>query len=165
MSGLTYTINDAELQKLVGEMVQRIERRQPVMETIGDLAAESIQKNFAVGGRPGKWKALKYRSGSPLRDSGVLMNSIAAGPATASVVQVGTGEKYAAIHNFGGSTGPRVIRPKKGKALFWPGAAHPVKEVHHPGSVIPQREFMLLQKEDIELFKKMLAEWVTEGRT
>lgn len=26
-----------------------------------------------------------------------------------------------------------TIRPKNKKALFWPGAAHPVKSVNHPG--------------------------------
>ena len=29
---------------------------------------------------------------------------------------------------------PHVIKPKNGKALYWKGAAHPVKEVHHPGT-------------------------------
>lgn len=31
-------------------------------------------------------------------------------------------------------TRPHVIRPKNGKALYWKGAAHPVKKVNHPGS-------------------------------
>ncbi len=29
---------------------------------------------------------------------------------------------------------PHVITPKNGKALYWKGAAHPVREVHHPGT-------------------------------
>jgi hypothetical protein len=29
---------------------------------------------------------------------------------------------------------PHVIKPKNKKALYWKGAAHPVKEVHHPGT-------------------------------
>ena len=29
---------------------------------------------------------------------------------------------------------PHIIRPKKGKALYWKGAKHPVKYVKHPGS-------------------------------
>ena len=32
-------------------------------------------------------------------------------------------------------TGPYTIRPKTKKALFWKGALHPVKLVHHPGIV------------------------------
>lgn len=39
--------------------------------------------------------------------------------------------KYAdAVHD---GYGPNVIKAAPGKALFWPGAAHPVKSVKHPG--------------------------------
>lgn len=31
-------------------------------------------------------------------------------------------------------TRPHVIEPKNGKALYWPGARHPVARVHHPGT-------------------------------
>lgn len=31
-------------------------------------------------------------------------------------------------------TRPHVIRPRKKKALYWPGALHPVKKVNHPGT-------------------------------
>ena len=31
-------------------------------------------------------------------------------------------------------TSPHIIRPTKKKALYWKGAAHPVKLVHHPGT-------------------------------
>lgn len=33
-----------------------------------------------------------------------------------------------------GDTRPHIITPKSAKALFWPGAAHPVKQVQHPGT-------------------------------
>ncbi|MCT4593178.1 MAG: hypothetical protein N4A57_02740 [Anaeromicrobium sp.] len=29
---------------------------------------------------------------------------------------------------------PHIIKPKNKKALYWKGAAHPVKQVHHPGT-------------------------------
>jgi hypothetical protein len=31
-------------------------------------------------------------------------------------------------------SGPREIRSKNKKALYWPGARHPVKKVKHPGT-------------------------------
>lgn len=31
-------------------------------------------------------------------------------------------------------TPPHIIKPKNKKALFWNGASHPVKMVHHPGT-------------------------------
>ena len=43
-------------------------------------------------------------------------------------------------------TPAHVIRPKHKKALYWVGAAHPVKKVNHPGTkkypaVLPAAEF------------------------
>lgn len=32
-------------------------------------------------------------------------------------------------------TKPHWITPKKAKALWWPGATHPVKRVYHPGTL------------------------------
>lgn len=29
---------------------------------------------------------------------------------------------------------PHIITPKNGKALYWKGASHPVRIVHHPGT-------------------------------
>jgi hypothetical protein len=39
---------------------------------------------------------------------------------------------YAQFVEFG--TKPHDIFPKNAKALYWPGAEHPVKMVHHPGT-------------------------------
>ena len=39
---------------------------------------------------------------------------------------------YAPFVEFG--TRPHVILPKEKQALFWPGAAHPVRSVNHPGT-------------------------------
>lgn len=36
-----------------------------------------------------------------------------------------------AVHD---GTRPHLIRPVRAKALFWKGAAHPVRVVHHPGN-------------------------------
>lgn len=44
---------------------------------------------------------------------------------------VAVNEKYGLYLEEG--TGPYDIVPKNKKALFWKGAAHPVKRVHHPG--------------------------------
>lgn len=39
---------------------------------------------------------------------------------------------YALAVEYG--TRPHQITPVRKKALFWPGALHPVKTVHHPGT-------------------------------
>lgn len=38
------------------------------------------------------------------------------------------------------ATQPHEIRPRAAKALYWPGAKHPVASVHHPGT--PEQPFM-----------------------
>lgn len=48
------------------------------------------------------------------------------------VVKVGTNVKYAKPVEEG--TPPHVILPTNKKALFWPGADHPVARVNHPGT-------------------------------
>ena len=42
------------------------------------------------------------------------------------------GVKYALPVELG--TRPHLIRPRSKKALYWKGAEHPVKVVHHPGT-------------------------------
>lgn len=42
------------------------------------------------------------------------------------------GVKYGAVLEEGSR--PHVIRPKNKKALYWSGAAHPVRMVNHPGT-------------------------------
>ena len=63
-------------------------------------------------------------------DTGRLRGSI-----TTNVKQleaeVGSNVEYAGAVEFG--TGPYIIKPKEKKALYWKGAEHPVKAVHHPG--------------------------------
>jgi len=39
---------------------------------------------------------------------------------------------YAPYVEFG--TAPHIIQPRDAQALYWPGAQHPVKLVHHPGT-------------------------------
>ncbi|NUR66134.1 MAG: HK97 gp10 family phage protein [Streptomyces sp.] len=45
---------------------------------------------------------------------------------------VGSNVNYAAAVEYG--TAPHVIKPKYKQALYWPGAAHPVAQVNHPGT-------------------------------
>jgi hypothetical protein len=45
---------------------------------------------------------------------------------------IGTNVEYALPVHEG--TGPRVIKPRNKKALFWKGARHPVRSVNHPGT-------------------------------
>jgi phage gpG-like protein len=93
-----------------------------------------------------------------LTDTGRLRRSIkfAAGPR--GVEGYATNVQYAAIQQLGGVIKAHAISPRKKKALFWPGAAHPVRRVMHPGSKFPPRPFLVFLEEDIRyLFDRMAA--------
>jgi phage gpG-like protein len=46
--------------------------------------------------------------------------------------EVGTNVEYAAFVEYG--TGPHTITARNKQALYWKGAAHPVRSVQHPGN-------------------------------
>jgi phage gpG-like protein len=87
--------------------------------------------------RPLPWPARKRGSNPLLKKSRALQQSLRVLSKDSRSATVGTDRPYAAHHQFG--TRPYVIRPVKKKYLFWAGAAHPVKEVKHPG--LPARPF------------------------
>lgn len=92
--------------------------------------------------RPAPWAPKKDGTLSTLRKSGTLWQSVRVTGSGATGVTVGSDRAYAAIHQLGGRTAASVIRPKNKKALYWPGARHPVKSVNHPGSNIPARPYL-----------------------
>lgn len=59
-------------------------------------------------------------------------------------------------------TPPHVIRPKNKKALYWRGAAHPVKKVNHPGTRgYPVIEDTLRSNKD-RLIRNVMDWWADE---
>ncbi|MFQ5585468.1 MAG: phage virion morphogenesis protein [Thermodesulfobacteriota bacterium] len=112
----------------------------PAMRDVGEILHRSIRRNFKVGGRP-KWKPsarVKAAGGVTLTDTGRLKNSMTV-EARRDRVSVGTNVVYARIHQFGGKTKARTIKPRIKKALFWPGAGHPVSRMSlfQRGVVLP----------------------------
>ncbi|MFD9752666.1 HK97-gp10 family putative phage morphogenesis protein [[Kitasatospora] papulosa] len=73
---------------------------------------------------------------------------------------VGTNVNYAAAVEYG--TAPHVIVPKNGKALYWPGARHPVAKVNHPGT--RAQPFMRPAIEMTEIFFRANLSQVRAGR-
>ena len=134
------------------------------MRSIAAVMLSAVEDNFSQQGRP-SWKpsqrAIK-QGGKTLQDTGRLAASIVSSY-MATRATVGTNVVYAAIQQFGGKTAPRIIYPKNKKALFWPGAKHPVKKVNHPGSVIPARPFLCLTPGDIDDINDICATMTTAG--
>lgn len=73
---------------------------------------------------------------------------------------VGTNVNYAAAVEYG--TAPHVIKPKNKKALFWPGARHPVAQANHPGT--RAQPFMRPAVEMAEIFFRANLSQVRAGR-
>lgn len=147
---ITVTAKDEQVQQMLQQLSGRMRHLTPVMKEIGEIVRTSIEQNFAETGRPEKWpesQRVKRKGGQTLSDKGRLRRSFTV-QAESDRVSVGTNVIYAAIHQFGGKTSPHVITAKRGKALFWVGARHPVKSVNHPGSKIPARPFLMVQDAD-----------------
>jgi len=154
-AGITIDVDDAELKHALGKLQKFVKSGlQPTMDEIGARLEMSTLRRFetetAPSGEPWERSQAADRRGRPGSDrrrgqtltaSGRLRDSITRFVSGDSVV-VGTNVEYAAIHQFGGKTPPRTIRPKTKKALSWPGAAHPVAKVEHPGSKMPERAFL-----------------------
>lgn len=69
------------------------------------------------------------------KHTGDLAESVESHVENGNLIVSATGsdeESYAAYVELGAR--PHIIRPNGKKALFWPGAAHPVGLVHHPGT-------------------------------
>lgn len=91
--------------------------------------------------RPSRWPERSDGSPATLKISGALWHSLRIVSLSTRSVTVGSDRPYAAIHQTGGHTKPRVITAQGKRALFWPGARHPVRSVKHPGSKIPARPY------------------------
>lgn len=76
-------------------------------------------------------REIAQRQGNIPRRTGNLYKSITADVVSDTEAVVGTNVVYArAVHD---GRPPMVIKAKGKKALYWKGAAHPVKSVRHPG--------------------------------
>lgn len=147
---------------MFGSLRSRLGDTRPAMAAVGEVVVTQVHDSFERGQAPdgAPWKPLKSRQGqiallSPsvrlakaarltagaLVDSGRMLASVGRAYGE-DWVEVGAAAAYAAVHQFGARTGPHTIRPRNKRALFWPGARHPVFAVRHPGSVIPARPFI-----------------------
>lgn len=89
------------------------------------------------GNGPTSMDGLRFRTGR-------LFGSIRPSKATLSgdgiVSAIGSNMQYAAILEFGGTTSPHVILPKRKKALAFGGKCY--GKVNHPGSKIEGRHYV-----------------------
>jgi phage gpG-like protein len=90
--------------------------------------------------------------------SGHLRDSIRHQMIGKNAVRIGTNRVYAAIHQLGGKTAPRVIRPVRKQALRTPFGLF--KKVNHPGSNIPARPYLGLSRGNSDEILRMINEYL-----
>lgn len=169
---MTIEYKDLEVRQKLKKLKEKIGNLRPVMKQIGEYLVLATRERWDRAEAPdgSKWtptsewanevKRAKGRIIKTLVETGRLRDSITY-KADSKAVLVGTNVKYAAIHQFGGSTPPRKIVAKNKKALFWPGAKHPVKSVNHPGFKIPKREFLGVSTFDKGEIIHIIEDYVT----
>jgi phage gpG-like protein len=115
-----YANTDPEMQRSMARLVLSLVRR--IKEKLGG-------------------EVLKARTGR-LRRS--IHGEVRAAGASSIQGEAATNVEYAAIHEYGGTTAPHDILPKRGRALAFAmnGRQFVFAKVHHPGSKIPERSFM-----------------------
>lgn len=123
-ASVSIEVSDRKVIDYVAQLRAKVDNLKPAMEDVGENVEQKVRLLFVDSedpyGRP--WKPLKFRRGQPLRDTSQLMNSITH-RATKDEVEVGTGLRYAHVHQFGAD-----IRPVRAKRLvFTPrGFSHPI---------------------------------------
>lgn len=131
---MEYKLDFADIAKLAGAVAAVGATINPLINTAFRASALKVQ---SLG-----------RRNAPHR-TGTLQRSIL--PEFADLyAEVKVNEKYGVWLEEG--TEPYEIRPRNAKALFWPGAAHPVMVVHHPG--LKARPFFAPAIEEAQPFIK-----------
>jgi len=89
---------------------------------------KALASSWAVLAQNTTTATVPFRTGFLLQSFGGTVSGLTAtwGP------DVRYKTSYSRFVEFG--TGPHIIEPKNARALYWPGAEHPVKIVHHPGT-------------------------------
>ena len=175
MATANLTITLAELPGVLDEVARETEPKdlKPLLETMSVYLSATAKRRFHEGIDPDGaiWKPLAMQRArprdkvnrnprstgqKPLRDTGLLMASVTGGAGGFvnigdTWLEQGTNLEYAAFHQFG--VGP--IRPVTKKALFWPGAAHPVKGTKG----IPARPFLGINDRDADKLALMTADY------
>lgn len=132
-------LNEDTLGPALAKAVQELEgaQRDVLAVSIANLIHSQAKRAFPEPElRPTEWAAKKDGTPATLVKTGSMLDLLHV--EGASIVNA---KPYAAIHQFGGTTKPHVIRARVAKALAVPGRGV-FKSVQHPGSVIPARPFI-----------------------
>jgi hypothetical protein len=114
---MEFVVQIQGLDALVAKLKQAPEIAAPILQRALSASSAVLAKHTIKGIVP--WK------------SGFLAQTFKA-ELTTGMLKWSPTASYAPYVQFG--TAPHTIYPKEKKALFWPGASHPVSKVNHPGT-------------------------------
>lgn len=109
-----------DFERSLGELINKFEKRAPLMKMLAGLMEDSVQENFEVEGRPKwqHWKSNAYwaqrRGGKILQRSGRLAKSITA-YSDNDMATVGTNVVYAGIQQSGG----KITIPARSQQAYY----------------------------------------------
>ncbi|MEI7409276.1 phage virion morphogenesis protein [Pectobacterium aroidearum] len=174
MYEIKYDITDFE--RGLGELISRLEHRQPLMREIAAAMHDAVEENFAQQGRPAwaGWSpryAKQRQGGKILQKRGRLAKSISEYSDNDSAT-VGTNVIYARIHQEGGtiniparsqrayykqnkdgSVGNRFVKKSKSNFSQW-------NTMGEYKITIPARPFLHLTESDVEGMENTAAEYL-----
>jgi hypothetical protein len=146
---MRFEIDTSDLEKQVHEIFDQIKNRN--IDNVKKMIAYIAIKTEA---RAKFYAPVAKKHGGNLRAS--IFHYIS-GDGLWALIGVGAQAPYGIFVEYG--TSAHEIRPKYAKALFWEGAEHPVKLVHHPGTgAIP-----FLRQGFSEALQDALSKWSTGG--
>jgi hypothetical protein len=95
---------------------------------VAPILQRTLAASLAILATQTNKSTVPFRTGFLLQSFGQRLGALQGtwGPS------INYGVSYDTAVEFG--TKPHTILPKNKKALYWPGAAHPVKSVNHPGT-------------------------------
>lgn len=174
MSTIEIKFDDKEVRQLLNHAMQSLGGDMTgLMRNIGEYVTQDTQERFDRQRDPdgNMWKPLKPSTLARKKTNKILVEQGRTHGLQASInyrasktsVSIGTNKVYAAIHQFGGKTSAHIIKPKRGKALRWVGAGGRVffaKQINHPGSVIPARPFLGINKENVQEITEIIKDWM-----
>ena len=127
MTGVSVTVDSAEVDRALRAMAARLGDLRPAMELIGQAMVTEKDLGFRAETDPwgNSWAKLsevtmgrrRGTSAQILRDTGRLQDSVTY-TADANSATVGTNAKYAVTHQFGASKGA-YGRTKRGSPIPW----------------------------------------------
>jgi phage virion morphogenesis protein len=167
VDNINIKIDDQELKRQLEEMARATANLSPALRYMGEIALESIERNFEEGGRPDAWadlseatkairKKMKKWPGQILvrkGKAGGLMGALAYNVQPKKLVMTAN-KVYATTHHYGAKAGEfgtkevkiraHIRNTRKGRVHV---RAHE-RRMKIPWGDIPARSFMIIQTED-----------------